>query len=147
MNSTVSISTRFREARERAGLSHDEAACMMGISGSHIWDIETHEDEIGSNYSVADVQRFCGVLGIQPRYLFGFEMVSPPLSSNEIAVLVRQHCRLRGITIAQFEEAAGWSVAKSLDDPARFRHDYSIDGIMNICRELEVDWHRFMESQ
>ena len=33
VNSTVSISKRFREARERAGLSHDDAASGMGISG------------------------------------------------------------------------------------------------------------------
>jgi transcriptional regulator with XRE-family HTH domain len=147
VNSNISISTRFREYRERAGLSHDEAASMMGISGPCVWDIETHEEEIGSCYSVADVQRFCGVLGIQPRELFGFEAASPSLSAHEIAVLIREHCRSRGITAAQFEDAAGWSVAKSLDEPERFRHDYPIDGIMDICRELGVDWKRFIESQ
>ena len=119
----------------------------MGISGPCIWDIETHEEEISSCYSVADVQRFCGVLGIHPADLFDFKTVSPPLSAHEIAALIRQHCHSRGITTAQFEDTAGWSVAKSLDEPDRFRLDYPIDGIMDICRELGVDWQRFIEAQ
>ena len=119
----------------------------MEISGPCIWDIEAHDDEISSCYSVADVHRFCGVLGIRPRELFGFGAASPSLLADELAALIGEHCRSHGITTAQFEDAAGWSVAKSLDDPERFRHDYPIDGLMDICRELGVDWKRFIESQ
>jgi len=64
-----------------------------------------------------------------------------------LAALIREHCRSRGITIGQFEDASGWHLAKSLDDPARFLHDdYSLDGIQDICRELGVDWQRFILS-
>ena len=147
VNSTVSISKRFREARERAGLSHDDAASGMGISGPCVWDIETHDDEIRSCYSVAEVQRFCGVLGIHPSELFGFESPVSPLTAVSLATLIREHCRSRRLTPEQFEAAAGWLVARNLDDPARFRDDYPIDGIIDICRELGVDWQRFIESQ
>jgi hypothetical protein len=118
----------------------------MGVSGPCVWDIETHEDEISSCYSVADVQRFCRVLGIAPRDLFGFESTVSPLTAAALAALIREHCRSRTITTEQFEDAAGWSVAKSLDEPERFRHDYPIDGIIDLCRELGEDWERFIES-
>ena len=37
---------------------------------------------------------------------------------------------------------AGWYVAESLTAPQKFLQDYTIDGIQDICRELEVDWKR-----
>lgn len=119
----------------------------MGISSPCVWDIETHDDEIASCYSTEDVWRFCGVLGIRPRDLFGFDSTAPPLTAHELAALIREHCSLRAISTPQFEAEAGWSVARSLDEPERFRHDYPIDGIVDICRELGVDWQRFFESE
>jgi len=146
VNSAISISTRFREARERAELSHDEVASRMGLSPPCIWDIESHEEEICNCYSVAQVQRICIVLGIQPRDLFGFEPVMAPLSANELAAHIREHCSSRDISFEQFEDAAGWEVTKSLAEPERFRQDYPIDGIIDICGELGIAWQRFVES-
>ena len=119
----------------------------MGISGPCVWDIETLDDEISSCYSIAAVQQFCDVLSIRPRELFGFESPVSPLTAASLARLIREHCRLQSLTPEQFEDAAGWSVVKNLEEPERFRHDYPIDGIIDICRELGVDWQRFIESQ
>ena len=44
-------SKRLREWRERAGLSHNEAARRMGVSSPCIWDIESFEDELASCHS------------------------------------------------------------------------------------------------
>src|SRR6266404_1158391 len=66
MPETESASKRFRELRERAGLSHDEAAKRMGVSSACIWDIESFEGELASCYSPYEVRHFCEVLGVRP---------------------------------------------------------------------------------
>ena len=119
----------------------------MGISSSSIWDIESYDQELFMCYSTADIQRFCSVLAIGPRDLFAIDSTSSPITPAELAGLIRDHCHSHSISIEQFEDASGWSIAKSLDEPERFRHDYPIDGIRDICQELAVDWDRFMVSQ
>ena len=137
---------RFREARERVGLYPDEAALRMGISTSSLWDIECCDNEL-TIYSPTEIRRFCQILSVSPRELFGIESQAAPLTATDLATLIREHCRSRGITIEQFEDASGWHLVKSLDEPERFLHDdCSIDGIQDICRELGVDWQRFILS-
>ena len=116
----------------------------MDISSASLWDIECVDEEL-PNCSPTQIQRFCRVLNIRPRELFGIELQTAPVTATDLAALIREHCLSRGITIAQFEDSSGWHVAKSLDDPERFLHDdYSIEGIQDICRELGVDWQRFI---
>ena len=137
---------RFREARERVGLSPDEAALRMGISSASLWDIECCDDEL-TIYSPTEIRRFCQILSLSPRELFGIELQAPPLTATDLATLIREHCLSRGVTIEQFEDASGWHLVKSLAEPERFLHDdYSLDGIQDICRELGVDWQRFVLS-
>ena len=144
MNSTAPNAVRFREARERVGLSPDEAASRMGISSASLWDIECLDDEL-TIYSPTEIRRFCRVLSVSPRELFGIELPAAPLTAIGLATLIREHCHSHGMTIQQLEDASGWHLAKSLDDPEQFLHDdYSIDGIQDICRTLGVDWQRFI---
>jgi len=86
------------------------------------------------------------VLGIRPSELLGVEITDSAVGADQVAQLIREHCRSRGISIAQFEEAAGWWVAESLDEPQRLLQDYSLDGIQDICHELGVDWQRLILS-
>jgi transcriptional regulator with XRE-family HTH domain len=136
-------SLRFREARERAGFSPEEAARLMCISSALLREIESVEDELTSIHSPADVQRFCSVLGIRPQELLGVRSNARPLTAGEMAGLICEHCQSKGLAIGHFEHAVGWSVARSLERPVRFLHDYSVSGIQDICRELGVNWERF----
>jgi transcriptional regulator with XRE-family HTH domain len=145
MYSTSPNAVRFREARERVGLSPDEAAARMGISVPSLWDIECMDDEL-TIYSPNEIRGFCQVLGISPRELFAVESVELLITATDLATLIREHCSSRGLAIELFEDASSWYVAKSLGDPERFMHDYGIDGIQDICRELGVDWQRFILS-
>jgi transcriptional regulator with XRE-family HTH domain len=143
--STDPNAVRFREARERAGLSPDDAADRMGISSASLWDIECCAEEL-LIYSPARIRQFSDVLGISPRGLFGIESQAAPITARELIALIREHCRSRAITIEQFEDASGWRVAHNLDEPEKFLHDYDIEGIRDICGELGVDWQRFILS-
>ena len=137
------VSERFREFRERAGFTIDEAAARMGVSPFHI---ETTDDDFTISYSAADVQRFCNVLGARPSELFGVATTEPPVSAQELVSRIHAECRKRGVTLEQFEDAVGWRLSQCMDPPERLLDDMTLDGLQWLCRELGIDWHRVILS-
>jgi hypothetical protein len=115
MKAAVSTSARFRAARERAALSIAETATRAGVSEPSVWDLETHDDELMTAYSPADLQRFARALSVAPRELLGAEACDHSISAHELASAIREHCRARGISLDDFGDAAGWDVTKGLD--------------------------------
>jgi transcriptional regulator with XRE-family HTH domain len=132
----------FREFRERAGLSRDEAARQMGLSMPCVWDIESVEDELSSCYSPTEVRQFCQVLGIRPGELFGVETSESPVSAGELIRLIHQQCRSRGVTLEQFEDAVGWRLSACVEPPERLLQDMTIEALQWLCRELGINWGR-----
>jgi DNA-binding XRE family transcriptional regulator len=139
---TTSSSKRFRELRERAGLSHDEAARQMGISSPCIWDIESYENEIGRCYSPGEVRQFCQVLSACPTELFEVTSTETPVSAKELVERIGDECSKRGVTLDQFEDAVGWRLSECMRPPERLLEDMTVDGLQWLCRELGIDWHR-----
>ena len=133
---------RFREARERAGLSRDELAARSGVSDAGVWDIEEIDGDLTCCYSPSDVQKFCRVLGIHPAELFGGEISEPAVSPDELVRLIREECRSRSITLEQFEDAVGWRLSACIEPPERLLEDMTVDGLQWLCRELRIDWRR-----
>jgi cytoskeletal protein RodZ len=88
MTAALSVATRFREFRERAGLSEREASRQIGISLSCLWDIENFEGDLPQCYSPAELKKFCRMLGINPCELFGVENKEPSISALELARLI-----------------------------------------------------------
>ena len=142
MSIASSPSLRFREFRERAGLSHEQVAQPLGVSSSCVWDIESHEDELSSCYSPSQVQQFCCVLGIRPVELFGVEIIEAAISADALAQLIHEHCRSRNLSLEQFGNVVGWDLSACIEPPVKLIEDMSIDGLQWLCRELGVDWHR-----
>lgn len=138
------ISKRFKELRERAGLSDEDIAHEMGISRSCIWDIESHEDELTSCYSPNEVSKFCRALAARPCDLFGATEESP-ISSKELVERIHMECRNRGISLEQFEEAVGWYLSRSIEPPEQLLEDMGVDGLQWLCRELRIDWRRVIQ--
>ncbi|HTH47269.1 MAG TPA: helix-turn-helix transcriptional regulator [Candidatus Limnocylindria bacterium] len=137
---------RFREFRERARLSPDDAARQMGISSPSVWDIETGENDLAECYSPSEVQRFCRVLGIRPSELFAVEISEPAVSAVELKDLIHEQCRARGVTMKKFEDAVGWRLSECLEPPQRLLEDMTIAGLQWLCRELGIHWHRVILS-
>ena len=135
---------RFREARERPGLSPAEVAARSGVSDAGVWDIEAGEGDLTRCYSPRDVQKFCRVLGIHPVELFGEEISEPAVSADELVQLIHEECRSRGVTLEQFEDAVGWRLSACIEPPERLLEDMTVDGLQWLCRELRIDWRRAM---
>ena len=146
MDAAISTSNRFRTARERAGLSIAETAERTGISEPCVHDLETHDEEVMSVYSPADLQQFASVFSIAPRELLGTEERGVPISAAELASAIREHCRVRSMTLDDFGKAAGWDAIKALESPELLLTNVSLDGIRDICRELGIDWQRFISG-
>jgi transcriptional regulator with XRE-family HTH domain len=144
MQTRTSCHINFRDARERAGLPPDEAARRMCLSRSLLRNLESDDDELTAVHSPQDVQRFCSVLGVRPAELLNVECQGKPLTPEEIAASIFEHCRKNGMNIAHFEENVGWCVSRSLDEPSRFLRDYSMDALREICRELNLEWERLV---
>jgi hypothetical protein len=143
---TTAPHIRFREARERLGLSPDELAAQSGFSASGVWDIEAREGDLTCCYSPNDVRKFCRVLGIRPVELFAAEISEPAVSASELVRLIRDECRSRGVTLEQFEDAVGWRLNACIEPPERLLDDITVDGLQWLCRELHIDWHRVFLS-
>ena len=77
-----------------------------------------------------------------PAELLGIESTREPISAARLVELVREHCRVRSITMVQFEDAVGWRLAGILDPPTELLRGITIDGLQWLCRELAVDWRR-----
>jgi hypothetical protein len=135
----ASITSHFRELRERAGLSLDEAAKQMAVSP---WHIETDDEEFTCIYSPSDAQRFCRVLSARPAELFGIQTAEAPVPAAELVQRIHDEYRSRGITLEQFEDAVGWRLSACIEPPERLFTEMSIDGLQWLCRELRIDWHR-----
>lgn len=143
MTTSTSISSRFRELRERAGLTIEEAARRMDVSP---WHIETDDAEFTCSYSPSDARRFCRVLDVRPAELFGIETTEPPIPAAELVRLIHQQYRSRGLTLEQFQDIVGWRLSACMEPPERLFEEMSIDGLQWLCRELGIDWHRVILS-
>jgi transcriptional regulator with XRE-family HTH domain len=133
---------RFREARERAGLSIDEVASRSGISDLSIYDLEQFERDLTCCYSPKELQQLCDVIGISPIGLFGDTMSEAPVSVDELIGRIHEECKLRSITPEQFEDVVGWRLSECMQPPELLLEDITIDGLQWLCRELRIDWRR-----
>lgn len=146
MPATTIPEIRFRMFRERAGLSHDEAAQRMDTTSASVWDIESYDDELSTCYSPNHVRQFCRVLGIHLSELLAVETVEAPVTATELVQLIDEQCHARGVTLESFEDAVGWRLSACMDPPERLLEDMSIDGLQDLCRELGIHWHRVILS-
>lgn len=132
---------RFREARERLGLSHAEFARRGDISVESVWDIETIPDEL-MIYSATEIQKFCGIIHIRPLELFADDFSEPPISASELAELIKKECESRNLSLEKFEDITGSEFSICLSRPESFLESFSLDGLRDLCRGVRVDWRR-----
>ena len=133
---------RFREARERVGLSQEEVAVESGFPQANIWDIESFEGDLTANYTPRQLQNFCRVLRIHPADLFGKKLTLSSVSPDELVRLIFEELFMRSISLEQFEDIVGWHLRECMNPPERLLEDLTIDGLKWLCRELRLDWRR-----
>lgn len=137
-----SVASRIRGARERVGLQETDVAERLGISHSEYWDIEFHDDEAFTSFSVTHLVRLAEILE-EPllALLFGPEYRAPG-SQTSYATIARRLSDLaasRQQTVDELSEQVGWELAPSLANPELFG-ELSLAGLHDVCRAIDVDW-------
>ena len=145
-NSAFSPAKRFRDARERAGISIAEFAKRVSLSKPSVWDLETMDDELTMVYSPAELQKFASVLGVRPSELVGLMQRDDSITHIELATAIREYCRIHQMNVEQFSETVGWEIAPVMESSERFLSDFSLDGTRDLCSVLGLDWDRFISG-
>jgi DNA-binding XRE family transcriptional regulator len=133
--------SKLREARERKGLTIHEAAALMDcdVNTSGYYDIEQHERDFTYCYSLNEIKRVCEHFDIHPRDIF-CDKLSPAISISEVIEKIKRHCNENKLSIVQFEDIAGWRLESCLANPARALEEWNIDCLIDVSRELNIDW-------
>jgi transcriptional regulator with XRE-family HTH domain len=143
---TIAPHIRFREARERAGLSAEEVAASVGLHRLDVWEIEGLDGDLTCCHSPRQIQKFCQILRIRPVDLFADSISEPAVSATDLVQLIHAECRSRGITLDQFEDIVGWRLTACIEPPDKLLEDMTVDGLQWLCRELHIDWRRVLLS-
>ena len=133
---TTAPHIRFREVRERLGLSAEEVTARCDLQPIDVWEIEGLEGDLEMSFTPKQVQKFCQVLGIQPIDLFGDDISETPVSADDLVQLIHAECLLRGITLEQFEDVIEWwSLGSIIEPPEKLLESMRIDSLQRLCRE------------
>jgi transcriptional regulator with XRE-family HTH domain len=146
MGSPNSNASRFREAREQAGLTVFDVAERTGLSDASVFDLESFDDELTMVYGPSDLVRIGAVLGVSPLNLLGLVPQSGVIAPAELAAAVHRYCVSSAITVADFEDRCGCRVAEAVQQPERLLSEFSIDGIRDVCRTANVEWEQFING-
>lgn len=144
---TISTTKRLIEAREAVQKSMEEMAEALGITFESYRDLEDYEDEIINGLIIEEVFKLSTVLKTDVRLWFA----DPPFplllinSASSFANMIRDYVKKTGISIAEFEESAGWQIEECLNDPSKFLQ-LNLDAIMDICNQLGVNWLAVLPS-
>jgi len=132
---------RIREARERSGKSIDEMASLLGISREWYFDLEDYDQEILDTVSLRQLVTLSHALGLDLVDFFSNGAAKPAesVSLDALAEKINEYLTAHNLTVAEFEEAVGWEVAKCLAEPREFMN-FNVDGLKDVTKPLGVDW-------
>ena len=138
---------KYREklikARERKGWSVHKAATQVEANfitnRASYYDIELCDGDLTSCCSLNQIVRICKLLNIHPSDLFCDEKPAA-ISISDAIEKIKTHCADKKISICEFENIAGWRVESCLNNPANALYEWGIDCLIDVCRELQIDW-------
>ncbi len=134
---------KLRQARERKGWSIHEAATQVAensiTSRANYYDIEQCEGDLTSCCSLNEISRISKLLNVHPRDLFCDEKPAV-ISISDVVKNIQKHGVEKKIPINEFEDIVGWRVEDCLTNPAKVLNEWNIDCLLDVSRELNIDW-------
>ena len=136
------VAERFREARERLGLTQADVAEQLGIQVSSYWDIEFHDDEAFDCFSLAELRQIATILKTPLEVLLfgnGFNGSTSGTSPSMIAERLRVLAGSEGLTIDELGDRLGWDLTPIMADPEAI-DQFNLAGLSDLCAAIGVDW-------
>lgn len=134
----------LKQAREKAGKSLVEVFEDLQFTAGEYCDMEQHDDELYTCVDLKDVLRLTRYFGLTVQDLFAIDRAAVHgrhLDGFEsLAAELREHLRRSGVSLADFEDKAGWRLGDFLADPSTAWMDWNVDCLRDVARELAVDW-------
>ena len=109
------------------------------VSRASYYDIELCEGDFTCCYTLNEIKRVCGQLDIHPRDLF-CDVSSPATSIIEVIEKIKKHCAENKPAIGEFEDVVGWRLESCLANPVNALEQWNVDCLIDVSRELNIDW-------
>ncbi|HEX7077178.1 MAG TPA: hypothetical protein VF363_02020, partial [Candidatus Eisenbacteria bacterium] len=133
---------RIREARERLGLSRSFVAASLGLQDSLYWDVEFHDDEVFTNFSIGSLARLASILQTPLcALLFGLRSEAPAARTSfaSVAQRLKALTETEGLSTGELEERVGWELEGVFADPEALS-TFTVAGLRDLCDAVGVDW-------
>jgi len=106
--------------------------------------VEQHDDELYMCVVLKDILRLTRYFGLTVLDLFAIDRATVHGRQvdgfESLAAEIREHLRRSGVSLADFEEKAGWRLGDFLANPSAAWKDWNVDCLRDVARELGVDW-------
>ena len=86
-----------------------------------------------------EISRISKLLDVHPRDLLCDEK-PVAISISDVVKNIQKHCTEKKIPINKFEDIVGWRVEGCLTNPTKALNEWNIDCLMDVSRELNIDW-------
>lgn len=134
---------KIRQLRLAARKSEKEMAELIGINLPSYFDLESYDDEVIDCLSLTELKKMCQVFKITPVDLLSDEAKNHRglnhLPFAEFIETVKKHIASEGITVAEFEDKAGWEMEVLLNSPEEM-WERNVQFLKDVCGELGINW-------
>jgi transcriptional regulator with XRE-family HTH domain len=139
------MATRIARARQIAELSAEHVAQELGLTAQAYHDLEARDDEAFLAISIRQLFVLARTLRTTPLELVSPDSVRPatPMTFDDLASMVREKIRAEHLDPDTWSSSVGWDVCALLDDP-RAVGALNLDGLVDICAALGVDWRALL---
>src|ERR1043166_2094837 len=139
---------RLEFYRKKTGKAIAEVASTIGVSFESYVDLELQDNEVFDCISLRELELLAKTLHFNLREFFSPGRDTHPnfVSLEQLADTIKRYLGEHKMTVEQFEDKAGWEVAKALGDPTEFLN-LNLTALMDICREVDVNWLSVLPNQ
>ena len=124
-------------------VSEKEMAELIGINLPSYYDLESYDDEVVDCLSLYELKKMCRVLKITPVDLLSDEANNHRglnhLPFAEFIETVKKYIASEDITVAEFEDKAGWEMEGLLNNPEEI-WERNVQFLKDVCAELGINW-------
>ena len=140
---------RIKEAREKAGLSPEKVAEIVGLSIAAYDDLEEDDDEAFMCVSLGQLRSLAEILLIKPMQVVEKNIDyrnQEVITVTQLAERIRENIKYNSEDVESFGERVGWDVSSALEDPNNIWKDWNLDGLQDICNAVGVNWENVLNS-
>jgi transcriptional regulator with XRE-family HTH domain len=143
----MSTAARIRARREATGKSVAEVAGLLGVNDESYEDVELHDDELATVFSLSQALSLASILEVSLNDLLGDdEFRGNRLPLVELPKLIGSCLSSENISLEDFEGEVGWQLDQFLDSPLRTALELPPSFLQDLASRLGVDWRSIIPS-